>query len=306
MPASKPAATRSTRLSSVVTSSTTSGYSRANCPSFGASTVVAAMGDTTKRTRPAGRSRSPVITSTAPRMSPSAGRRRAMSFSPASVGATLRVVRASRCTPNRSSSPRIAWLSAEGVTPRRLAARVKLRSSATARNADRTLSSSLTICERYSLTLVDYSRYCRAVPSVTIAPMDIKRAGSQPSSKGPADWFTGTVRVDPLFQAPDPARAAGASVTFEPGARTAWHTHPLGQTLIVVFGGGRVQGWGEPIEEIRPGDVIWFSPGEKHGHGASPTTAMTHIAIQEQLDGKVVEWMEKVSDEQYQAGSKAN
>jgi quercetin dioxygenase-like cupin family protein len=130
--------------------------------------------------------------------------------------------------------------------------------------------------------------------------MDIKRAGSQPSSKGPADWFTGTVRVDPLFPARDPARAAGASVTFEPGARTAWHTHPLGQTLIVVFGVGRAQRWGGPIEEIRPGDVISFSPGEKHWHGASPTTAMTHIAIQEQLDGKAVEWMEHVSDEQYQ------
>src|SRR2546421_2191627 len=257
------------------------------------------MGDTTRRTRPAGRSRSPEIKSTAPRMSPSAGRKRAMSFSPASVGATLRVVRASRCTPNRSSSPRIAWLSAEGVTPRRVAARVKLRSSATARNADRTLSSSRTICERYSLTLVDYSRYCRAVPPVTIAPMDIKRAGSQPSSKGPADWFTGTVRVDPLFQAPDPARAAGASVTFEPGARTAWHTHPLGQTLIVTAGSGWVQREGGPIEEIHPGDVVWFPPGLKHWHGASPTTAMTHIAIQEQLDGKVVDWMEKVSDQQY-------
>ena len=133
--------------------------------------------------------------------------------------------------------------------------------------------------------------------------MDIKRAGSQPSSKGPADWFTGTVRIDPLFQARDPARAAGASVTFEPGARTAWHTHPLGQTLIVVFGTGRVQRWGGPIEEIRPGDVISFSPGEKHWHGASPTTAMTHIAIQEQLDGKAVEWMEKVSDEQYHGGA---
>src|SRR3989441_1187021 len=134
--------------------------------------------------------------------------------------------------------------------------------------------------------------------------MEIKRVGTQVSTKGPADWFTGTVRIDPLFRANAPARAAGASVTFEPGARTAWHTHPLGQTLIVVFGAGRVQRWGEPIEEIRPGDVIWFSPGEKHWHGASPTTAMTHIAIQEQLDGKVVEWMEKVSDEQYQAGAK--
>jgi quercetin dioxygenase-like cupin family protein len=130
-------------------------------------------------------------------------------------------------------------------------------------------------------------------------PMEIKRNGSQPSGKGPADWFTGTVRIDPLFQAPNPARAAGASVTFEPGARTAWHTHPLGQTLIVTSGCGRAQRWGGPIEEIRPGDVVWFPPGEKHWHGASPTTAMTHIAIQEALDGKVVEWMEKVSDDQY-------
>ena len=131
--------------------------------------------------------------------------------------------------------------------------------------------------------------------------MDIKRSGSQPSGKGPAEWFTGTVRIDPLFQAHAPARAAGASVTFEPGARTAWHTHPLGQTLIVTAGCGRAQRWGGPIEEIRPGDVVWFPPGEKHWHGATPTTAMTHIAIQEQLDGKAVDWMEKVSDEQYQA-----
>ena len=129
--------------------------------------------------------------------------------------------------------------------------------------------------------------------------MDIKRNGSQPSGKGPAEYFTGTVRVDPLFQAPDPARVACASVTFEPGARTAWHTHPLGQTLIVTGGSGRAQCWGGPIEDIRPGDVIWFPPGEKHWHGASATTAMTHIAIQEQLGGKTVEWMEKVSDEQY-------
>ena len=131
--------------------------------------------------------------------------------------------------------------------------------------------------------------------------MDIKRAGSQPSQKGPAEWFTGTVRIDPLFQAPAPARAAGASVTFEPGARTAWHTHPLGQTLIVTAGVGRVQRWGGPVEEIRPGDVVWFAPGEKHWHGAAPTTAMTHIAIQEAQDGKVVEWLEHVSDEQYSA-----
>jgi quercetin dioxygenase-like cupin family protein len=129
--------------------------------------------------------------------------------------------------------------------------------------------------------------------------MEIKRAGSQPSRPGPADWFTGTVRIDPLFQTPGPARANGASVTFEPGARTAWHTHPLGQTLIVISGLGRVQREGGPIEDIRPGDVVWFSPAEKHWHGASPTTAMTHIAVQEALDGKNVDWMDKVSDAQY-------
>src|SRR6267142_1721463 len=131
--------------------------------------------------------------------------------------------------------------------------------------------------------------------------MEIKRSGSQPSGKGPADYFTGSVRIDPLFQAPDPARVVGASVTFEPGARTAWHTHPLGQTLVVTAGKGLAQRRGGPIEEIRPGDVIWFPPGEKHWHGATATTAMTHIAIQERLDGKTVEWMEKVSDEQYGA-----
>src|SRR5262245_51609740 len=129
--------------------------------------------------------------------------------------------------------------------------------------------------------------------------MDIKRSGSQPSTAGSADYFTGTVRVDPLFQAPDPARVVGASVTFEPGARTAWHTHPLGQTLVVTAGSGRAQRWDGPIEELHPGDVIWFAPGEKHWHGASRTTAMTHIAIQERLDGKTVEWLEKVTDEQY-------
>ena len=129
--------------------------------------------------------------------------------------------------------------------------------------------------------------------------MEIKRIGSQPSVKGPTDWFSGTVRIDPLFQAPEPARVQGASVTFEPGARTAWHTHPLGQTLIVTAGCGRAQRSGGPIEEIRPGHVVWIPPAEKHWHGASPTTAMTHIAIQEQLDGKAVDWMEKVSDEQY-------
>ncbi|MEZ5364265.1 MAG: cupin domain-containing protein [Bryobacterales bacterium] len=129
--------------------------------------------------------------------------------------------------------------------------------------------------------------------------MDITRVGSQPSREGPAEWFTGRVRIDGLFQAPDPAHAQGASVTFEPGARTAWHTHPLGQTLIVTSGFGWVQREGGPIEEIRPGDVVWFAPGEKHWHGASPENAMTHIAIQESLDGKVVHWLEHVTDEQY-------
>src|SRR6185295_19862095 len=129
--------------------------------------------------------------------------------------------------------------------------------------------------------------------------MDIKSSGSQPSRKGPAEYFTGTVRIDPLFDAADPARAVGASVTFEPGARTAWHTHPLGQTLIVTAGKGRAQRWGGPIEEIRPGDVISFPPGEKHWHGATATTAMTHVAVQERLDGKTVDWMEHVTDEQY-------
>lgn len=129
--------------------------------------------------------------------------------------------------------------------------------------------------------------------------MDIKRSGTQPSGKGPADWFTGAVRIDPLFQPNDPARTAGATVTFEPGARTAWHTHPLGQTLIVTSGCGLAQHWGGQIEEIRPGDVVWFPPGEKHWHGATPSTAMSHIAIQEQRDGKVVDWLEQVSDGQY-------
>ncbi len=136
--------------------------------------------------------------------------------------------------------------------------------------------------------------------------MEIKRVGSRPSQNGPAEWFTGTVRIDPLFESPAPARAMGASVTFEPGARTAWHTHPLGQTLIVTAGIGRVQREGGPVEEIRPGDVIWFAAGEKHWHGASLTTAMTHIAIHESLNGEVVEWLEHVSDEQYKAGVKAD
>jgi quercetin dioxygenase-like cupin family protein len=135
--------------------------------------------------------------------------------------------------------------------------------------------------------------------------MEIKRNGSQPSGKGQTEYFTGTMRVDPLFDAPSPARVFGASVTFEPGARTAWHAHALGQTLVVTAGCGKVQRWGGPVEEIRLGDVVWISPGEKHWHGATPTTAMTHIAIVEQLDGKSADWMEKVNDEQYQAGLKA-
>jgi quercetin dioxygenase-like cupin family protein len=129
--------------------------------------------------------------------------------------------------------------------------------------------------------------------------MDIKGAGSQPSRPGPADYFTGSVRVDPLVEPPEPARIVAASVTFEPGARTAWHTHPLGQTLVVVAGCGHAQRWGGPVEDIRPGDVVWIPPGEKHWHGATATTGLTHIALQERLDGKAVDWMEKVSDEQY-------
>ncbi|MCA9944026.1 MAG: cupin domain-containing protein [Anaerolineales bacterium] len=130
--------------------------------------------------------------------------------------------------------------------------------------------------------------------------MEIYRIGSQPSVKGPADWFTGTVRIDPLFGTKEPARTGGAGVTFEPGARTAWHTHPLGQTLIITAGCGWVQRWNGPIEEVHPGDVVQFAPGEKHWHGAAPTTAMSHIAMQEALDGKAVDWLEHVSDEQYQ------
>lgn len=131
--------------------------------------------------------------------------------------------------------------------------------------------------------------------------MEIKRVGTESSLKGPSDWFTGTVRLDRLIEAPEPARLVAASVTFEPGARTAWHTHPLGQTLIVTAGCGRVQRWGGLIEVIRPGDVVWIAPGEKHWHGAAPTTAMTHLAMQEKLDGKTVDWLEHVSDEQYNA-----
>ena len=131
--------------------------------------------------------------------------------------------------------------------------------------------------------------------------MEIKQGGSQPSGPGPADWFTRAVRIDPLFSPREPARTAGASVTFEPGARTAWHTHPLGQTLIVTFGSGWAQREGGPVQALRPGDVVWFEPGEKHWHGATATTAMTHIAIQEMLDGRAVDWLEQVSDAQYRA-----
>jgi quercetin dioxygenase-like cupin family protein len=135
--------------------------------------------------------------------------------------------------------------------------------------------------------------------------MEIKRSGSQPSTQGSADYFTGAVRIDPLLSPPAPARVAGASVTFEPGARTAWHTHPLGQHLIVTAGCGWAQRWDGPVETIRPGDVVWFEPGEKHWHGATATTAMTHVAIQEQADGRAVDWLEQVSPEQYGAGSGA-
>jgi quercetin dioxygenase-like cupin family protein len=180
--------------------------------------------------------------------------------------------------------------------PTRFAANVRVTRSGEARAP--------TECTRRSVLWVAASAIVAACVRTLNAKsgggMDIKRSGSQPSAKGPAEWFTGTVRIDPLFDAPVPARAAGASVTFEPGARTAWHTHPLGQTLIVTSGVGRTQRWGGPVEEIRPGDVVWFSPGEKHWHGAAPTTAMTHIAIQEKLDGKPVDWLEHVSAEQYE------
>jgi quercetin dioxygenase-like cupin family protein len=132
--------------------------------------------------------------------------------------------------------------------------------------------------------------------------MDIQRAGSRPSAAGPAEWFTGRVRIDPLFEAAEPARAAAAHVTFEPGARTAWHTHPLGQTLIVTSGLGWAQREGGPVEEIRPGDVVWFPPGERHWHGATATTAMSHIAVQERLDGRTVEWLEQVGEAEYRRG----
>jgi quercetin dioxygenase-like cupin family protein len=132
--------------------------------------------------------------------------------------------------------------------------------------------------------------------------MDIKRAGSRPSAKGPADYFTGTVRIDPLVEAPDPARVRAAVVTFEPGARTAWHTHPLGQALFVLSGLGLAQAWGGEVQEIRPGDTVWFAPGEKHWHGAAPTVAMTHLAMQEALNGSPVDWLEQVTDDQYGAG----
>ncbi len=136
--------------------------------------------------------------------------------------------------------------------------------------------------------------------------MEIIRAGTNPSSKGPKEWFTGAVRIDPLFTAPDPAHVSISNVTFDPGARTAWHSHPYGQTLIVTFGSGRVQRWGGPVNEIHPGDVVWIPPEEKHWHGAAPATAMAHISIVEQVQGKAPTWMEKVSDEQYLAGSETS
>ena len=136
--------------------------------------------------------------------------------------------------------------------------------------------------------------------------MELKPNGTQASIQGPADWFTGRVRIDPLFAAVEPSCCSGASVSFEPGARSAWHTHPLGQVLIVTAGCGYVQSWGGPVRRIRPGDVVRCPPGEKHWHGAAPGTAMTHIAIQEALDGKAVDWLEKVSDEQYRQGEQAD
>jgi quercetin dioxygenase-like cupin family protein len=152
-------------------------------------------------------------------------------------------------------------------------------------------------------TAAGYASACAPAALVStaarITTMDIKRSGSQPSERGPSEYFTGVVRIDARFAGSAPARVGGATVTFEPGARTAWHTHPLGQTLIVTFGCGLVQREGGPIEEIRPGDIVWFAPGEKRWHGATPTNSMTHIAIAESLDGKTVDWMEKVSDEQY-------
>ncbi len=153
----------------------------------------------------------------------------------------------------------------------------------------------------FSICSVAFNR--TELKKIKIRIMEITRIGSQPSAKGPEDWFTGAVRIDPLFQPNESRRAAAASVTFEPGARTAWHTHPLGQTLIVTSGAGWVQREGGPVEEIYPGDIVWFAANEKHWHGATPSTAMTHIAIQENLNGKVVDWMEKVSDAQYN-GSK--
>lgn len=150
-----------------------------------------------------------------------------------------------------------------------------------------------------AMTAISLSMAASALAQ-TDAGLQIARNGSQPSAKGAAESFTGSVRVDPLFQAKATTRATGAYVTFEPGARTAWHTHPVGQTLIVTAGAGRVQRWGDPVQEIRPGDVVWIPPGQKHWHGASPTTAMTHIAVTELADGKAVDWLEKVSHTQYE------
>ncbi len=221
-----------------------------NSPSFGLTAMAIAMGGAIRRTTPARFSRNRPTSVSAASISSSAGRSCASRRCPASVGATVRVVRPP------------------------------------------------------FITLFGFSRLLKKPRAPYPGSMEIKRSGSQPSGKGPAEYFTGTVRIDPLFQAPEPARALGVSVTFEPGARTAWHVHPPGQTLIVTAGCGLVQSWGGPLEQIRPGDVIWCPPGEKHWHGATATAAMTHIAIVEQLDGKTVEWMEKVSGEEYAAASR--
>lgn len=163
----------------------------------------------------------------------------------------------------------------------------------------RLLATTVLLLSMFVLALAQAGQ-TKAPPAGAAQSVEVTRGGSRPSQKGPAENFTGSVRIEPLFPAREPSRAAGASVTFEPGARTAWHTHPAGQTLIVTAGSGLVRQWGGPIQEIRPDDVVWIPPGQKHWHGATPTTPMTHIAIQEQVNGKVVEWMEKVSDEQYQ------
>jgi quercetin dioxygenase-like cupin family protein len=222
-----------------------------------------------------------------------------MSCSPASVAATLRVVRVSSRMPDLLLEPldRVAECRWRHAQPFGGSGKAALLS-----HGQKSCQHAQFVAPPFvNRTHKGCSIFCllTRAGSPYLRVMEIKRAGSQPSRTGPTDWFTGVVRIDPLLDPPEPARVGGASVTFEPGARTAWHTHPLGQTLIVSTGVGRAQRWGGPIEEIRPGDVVWFPPGEKHWHGASPTTAMTHIAIQEKLNGKAVEWMEHVSAEQY-------